>query len=151
MKKSALTVTVGVLLILYGLVNFGAGMGQFSKAKMVSGTSSMAANLGEKAGDSAGAAKVRHEGASASSVLYLIALFILVTAVLDIVASIGLFSGNRWVFGMLILAAICGIIVEIQDTAEDGFGVGKFIFFAINLLALITAFAARDERIEAPN
>lgn len=150
MKKNALTVIVGVLLILYGLINFGAGFGQFTKAKMVSSTASVASSLGEMAGDKAGAARVRHEGATTSAVLYLIAFFILATAVLDIVASIGLFGGKNWAFAMLVLAAICGIIVEIQDTAEDGFGIGKAIFFGINALALITAFSAREPQLEAP-
>lgn len=144
MKKNALTVTVGVLLILYGLLNFGAGFGEFAKAKMVSGTSSLASNLGEMAGDKPGAAKVRQEGSSVSSILYLIAVFILATAVLDIVASIGLFTGKNWAFAFVIIAASCGILVEIQDTAEDGFGVGKLIFFAINSLALFAAFSSKQ-------
>lgn len=149
MKKNALTVTVGVLLILYALTNFGAGVGQFSKAKMVSGTASMAASFGRMAGDTAGAAKVEREGVSAGAVMYLIAIFILVTAVLDVVASIGLFGGKEWVFSIVVIAAICGIFVEIQDTAEDGFGVGKLIFFAINALALIAAFSARQPKLDA--
>ena len=145
MKKNALTVTVGVLFILYALINFGVGFGQFMKAKMVSGTASVASSMGEMAGDKAGAQKVRNEGASASSVLFLISLFILTTAVLEIVASIGLFAGNNWAFAIVIIAAICGILVEIQDTAEDGFGIGKAVFFGINTLALIAAFSARDQ------
>lgn len=146
MKKNALTVTVGVLLILYALINFGAGFGQFSKAKMVSGTASFASSIGEMADDKAGAQKVRREGLSVSSVLYLIALFILATAVLEIVASIGLFAGKNWAFAIVVVAAICGILVEIQDTAEDGFGIGKAIFFGINALALIAAFSAREPK-----
>jgi uncharacterized membrane protein (DUF2068 family) len=141
-----LTVTVGVLLILYALINFGAGFGQFSKAKLVSGTASVASSMGQMAGDKAGAKKVKQEGASISSVLYLIALFILATAILEIVSSIGLFAGKNWAFAMVVVAAICGIIVEIQDTAEDGFGIGKAIFFGINALALFAAFSAREKR-----
>ncbi len=148
MKRNALTVIVGVLLILYALTNFGAGFGQWTKAKLVSGTASLASGLGEMAGDKVGAAKVRREGGSVSAVLYLIAIFILATAVLDIVASIGLFAGKNWPFIILILAAICGIAVEIQDTAEDGFGIGKAIFFGINALVLITAFSARESRLD---
>jgi hypothetical protein len=144
MKKSALTVTVGVLLILYALINFGAGFGQFSKAKMVGGTASFASSMGKLAGDKAGAEKVRQQGASTSSVLYLIAIFILATAILEVVASIGLFAGKNWAFAIVVAAAICGILVEIQDTAEDGFGIGKAIFFGINALALIAAFSSRD-------
>lgn len=127
MKKNALTVIVGVLLILYSLTNFAAGVGQFSKAKLVGGTASLAADLGSMAGDKAGADKVRRQGSSTSSVLYLIALLIFVTAVLDIVAAIGFFGGQQWAFIVAVVTAICGIIVEIQDTAEDGFGVGKLI------------------------
>ena len=149
MKKNALTVTVGVLLILYSLINFGAGFGEFSKAKIVSATTSVSSSMGEMAGDKAGAAKVRKEGSAASSMLYLIALFILVTAVLEIVASIGLFGGKSWAFWIVIAAVVCGILVEIQDTTEDGFGIGKAVFFGINALALITAFLAR-EQIQEP-
>lgn len=149
MQKSALTVTVGVLLILYALTNFGAGFGQFSKAKMVSGTTSLASSLGEMTGDKDGASKVRQEGSSASAVLYLVALLILATAVLDIVAGIGLFAGTNWALTIVMIAAICGIFVEIQDTAEDGFGMGKAIFFGINALALIAAFSAREPKPES--
>lgn len=148
MKKNALTVTVGVLLILYSLLNFGAGMGELTKAKMVRGTCSVASSLGELAGDRAGAAKLRRDGFSTSGVLYLIALFILATAVLDLVAGIGLFAGKDWAFTLLVLAAACGILVEMQDIAEDGFGIGKAIFFGINILALITAFSARETGLE---
>jgi hypothetical protein len=144
MKKNAFTVTVGVLFILYALVNFGAGLAQFSKAKIVSGSASLASSMGEMAGDKAGAQKVRLEGTSVSSVLYFIALFILATAVLEIVASIGLFAGKSWAFAIVLVAAICGILVEIQDTAEDGFGIGKTIFFGINALALFVAFSSKQ-------
>lgn len=96
------------------------------------------------AGDKAGAQKVRQEGTSVSSVLYFIALFILATAILEIVASIGLFAGKNWAFAIVLVAAICGIFVEIQDAAEDGFGIGKAIFFGINALSFITAFIACD-------
>ena len=146
MKKNALTVTLGVLFILYALINFGAGFGELSKAKIVSGTTSISSSMGEMAGDKAGAAKVRQEGSSTSTILYLIAVFILATAVLEMVASIGLFSGKDWAFVLVIAAAVCGILVEIQDTAEDGFGIGKAIFFGINAFALITAFLAREPK-----
>ena len=144
MRKSALTTIVGVLLILYAVVNFGAGFGQFTKAKAVSGTASFAASMGNLAGDTAGAQRVRGEGAAASGVLYAIALFILVTAVLELVAAIGLFSAAPWALILVPITAICGILVEIQDVAEDGFGIGKLIFFSINAIALIAAFSAKN-------
>lgn len=147
MEKSALVILVGVLLILYSLTNFGAAVGQFGKAKAVSGTTSMAASFGNLAGDTAGAKKMQREGRSTSSVLYLIAIFILATAVIEIVAAIGLFSGQNWAASLLVVAAICGILIEIQDTAEDGFGIGKLIFFAINAIALFAVFTAKKPEL----
>ena len=143
MNKSALTTTVGILLILYAVANFGSAIGQFAKGKTVSGTTSIAASLGDFAGDQIGAQKVRRTGASSSGILYAIAIFILITPVLDIVAAVGLFSGSNWAFTLVVITAICGILVEIQDVAEDGFGIGKLIFFAINAMALFAAFSAR--------
>ena len=55
MNKNALTTIAAVLMVLYSLINFGAGIGQFGKAKTVSGTTSLAASLGNMAGDKAGA------------------------------------------------------------------------------------------------
>jgi len=147
MKKNALTVTVAILLIMYALINLGAALGQFSKAKAVSGTTSAVVSLGELAGDTRGATDVKKEGRELSAVLYLIALFILFTAVLELVTAVGLFGGQNWAFTALILASICGALVEMQDTAEDGFGIGKLIFFTINALALIAAFAGKEQEL----
>ena len=143
MNKNALTTVAAVLLVLYSLINFGAGIGQFGKAKTVSGTTSLAVSLGNMAGDKAGADELNRKGVKASSMLYLIALFILVTAALDMTGAIGLFSGQNWAPSLVMAAAVCGILVEIQDTAEDGFGVGKLIFFAINMLAFMAAASAK--------
>jgi len=145
MNKNALTTIVGILLILYAVTNFGASIGQFAKGKAVSGTASMAASMGNYAGDRAGAAKVQREGSQTSAIIYLIAIFILATAIIDLVAAVGLFTGQNWAFALVVIAAICGILVEIQDVAEDGFGIGKLIFFSINALALIAAFSAKKE------
>ncbi len=147
MKKNALTTFVGVLLVLYSLINFGAAIGQFSKAKAASGTTSIAASIGHFAGDHEGADKLETEMAVSNSFLYLVAIFILITAVIDMASAIGLFSGQNWVFSILIATAICGTLVEIQDVAEDGFGIGKLIFFSINILALITAFSAKNPEL----
>ena len=147
MEKNALTTIVAVLLILYSFANFGASIGQFSKAKAVNGTSSLAASLGNYVGDKAGAAKIKLKGAMASGILHLFALFILVTAILDITAAIGLFSGQSWTLAILITAALFGILVEIQDIAEDGFGIGKLIFLTINGLALFTASLAKKQKL----
>ena len=147
MKKNALTTFVGVLLVIYSLINFGAAIGQFGKAKAVSGTTSMAADIGHFAGDHAGADKLKREMAASNSFLYLVAILILITAVLDMVSAIGLFSGQNWASSLLIATAVCGIVVEIQDVAEDGFGIGKLIFFSINALALITAFSAKNPEL----
>lgn len=146
MKKNALTVTTGVMLILYALINLGAGFGQFSKAKMVSGTTAFASSMGDFAGDNAGAQKMRQEGASVSAGLYLVAVLILAAAVIEFVASIGLFSGSSWAYKILVAAAVLGILVEVQDVAEDGFGIGKAIFFGVNAFALYTAFSARETK-----
>jgi len=147
MKKNALTVTVGILLIMYALINLGAAVGQFSKGKAVSGTTSAVVSLGRLSGDTKGAADVKKEGVELSAALYLIALFILFTAVLELVTAVGLFCGQNWAFTALILASTCGALVEMQDTAEDGFGIGKLIFFTINALALIAAFAGREQEL----
>jgi uncharacterized membrane protein (DUF2068 family) len=146
MKKNAWTTLAAILLILYALTNFGAGMGEFSKAKMVSGTSSLAASMGKMAGDNARAQRVQRQGVSASAMLYLIAVFILATAVLELVGAVGLLSGQSWAVVLVTVAAICGLLVEIQDIAEDGFGVGKLIFLAINAVAL---FAAQSAKVPA--
>lgn len=143
MKRNALTTLVAVLLILYALINFGAGFGQFTKAKAVSGGSSLAASLGQMAGDTSGAAKMKQEGQQVSILLYVIAIFILATAVLELVGAIGLFSAQPWAVPLVTLTAVCGILVEVQDIAEDGFGIGKLIFLAINVLALIAAQSAK--------
>jgi hypothetical protein len=39
--------------------------------------------------------------------------------------------------------------VEIQDIAEDGFGVGKLIFLGINMFALFAAQSAKKS-VEIP-
>ncbi len=147
MNKNAFTTIVGILLILYALTNFGASMGQFAKGKTVSSTASMAVSVGNTTGNQADASRIQKQGAQASTILYAIALLILFTAIMDIAAAIGLFSGKNWAFAVVVTAAICGILVEIQDTAEDGFGIGKFIFFAINALALIVAFSAKKDPV----
>ncbi len=145
MKKSALTVTVGVLLIIYSVINFGAGLGQLGKAKAVrTFTTAFSPDIIKVVKDRIPSDnQIYKEIGYDNSFLYFLGLFILFTALLEIVAGIGLFSGADWTFKILIAAAICGIIVEIQDTMEDGFGIGKSIFFFINLLALITAFKNR--------
>jgi uncharacterized membrane protein (DUF2068 family) len=139
MKKNAWTTIAAILLILYALTNFGAGIGQFSKAKAVSGSASFAASMGKMAGDNVRARQIQRQGTSESAVLYVIAIFILATAVLELVGAVGLFSEQSWAVALVTVAAICGVLVEIQDIAEDGFGVGKLIFLAINALALFVA------------
>jgi len=143
MNKNALTTMAAVLLIIYSLINLGAGIGQFGKAKAVSGTTSLAASLGNMAGDKAGAEELNRKGTRTSAMLYLIALFILATAALEMAGAIGFFSGQNWAPTLVMAAAACGILVEIQDSAEDGFGVGKLIFLAINLLAFMAAASAK--------
>lgn len=150
MTKTAFTTVAAILLILYSLTNFGAGLGQFTKAKAVSGSASFAASMGSLAGDTAGAQKLKREGASASAILYAIALFILLTAVLDLVGAVGIFSGQPWAAPLVTTAAIFGLLVEFQDIAEDGFGVGKMIFLIINLIAIIavqTSKTPTEERL----
>ena len=147
MKKSALTVTVGVLLIIYSIINFGAGLGQLGKAKMVcSFNTAFSPDIIKVVKNRIPQDNQIHkEIGYDNSFLYFLGLFILATALLEVVASIGLFSGANWTFKILIVSAICGILIEIQDTIEDGFGIGKGIFFFINILALITAFSARKK------
>jgi len=149
MRKNAWTTIAAVLLILYSLANFGAGFSQFGKAKAVGQSASFAASIGEFAGDSAGARKVRQQGSDASTMLYLIALFILAVAVLDLVGAVGILSGQSWAVLLVTLTAICGFLVEIQDIAEDGFGAGKLIFLAINAIALIAVQNAKAPAIQS--
>jgi len=145
MQKNVLTTIAAVLLVIYALINFGAGYGQFSKAKLVSGSSSLVANLGEMAGDRSNALELRRQGKRTSGLLYLIAVFILATAVLELVGAIGFFSGQGWAVVLVMIAAVCGVLVEVQDIAEDGFGVGKMIFLAINIIAFMAAVSARRQ------
>jgi hypothetical protein len=140
MKRNALTTIVAILLLLYSFANFGAALAQFTKGKAVSGTTSFAASLGQMAGDQAGADRVKRKGAATSAVLYAIAIFILATAVLDLTSAVGLLGGQKWALTVVAIAALCGFGVEIQDTLEDGFGIGKMIFFIINGLALMMVF-----------
>lgn len=144
MNKNAITTIVGILLILYAITNFAAAFGQFAKAKTISGTTSAVSQLGRMAGDTRGADKLAGEAFAATTVLYGIALLILLTAVLDLTAAVGLFGGKEWAFKVVVYAALFGIGVEIQDTMEDGFGIGKLIFFAINILAIFAALSARN-------
>ncbi len=146
MKKSALTVTVGVLLIIYALINFGSGYAQFTKATMADGAGSAFSGLASFAGDSASAGRMQSSASSISMGMRVIGLFILATAVLQIVASIGLFSGKHWAFAIVVVAAICGIIIEIQDLIEDGFSIWLAVFLGINALALFAAFSARESK-----
>lgn len=151
MEKNALTITVGILLILYALINLGAAFGEYTKAEFVSGTASTASELGRMAGDYYGASKIRNQGNKISLVFYLIAFFIFATSVLDFVASVGIFSGASWASGVLIVAAFCGILVEIQDIVEDGFGPPKILFLLLNILALSTGFWGRQDSLETTN
>lgn len=125
MNKNGLTVTVGILLIIYSLTNFIAGGGQFLKGGVAAGTGGV---LG-----------------GSPIVLYLIALFILAVAVIDIVAAVGLFTGKEWAYRVVMLAVAGGFLVEIQDVMEDGFGFFKIIYFGINILAFVAANKAKKE------
>ncbi len=146
MEKNALTTTVAILLILYALINLGAGYGQFVKARLVSGTTSLAADMGQWAGDEDGSKQVRARGMETSTILYGIAILILATGVLELAGSVGLFAGARWAVPLVITAVICGYLVEVQDIAEDGLGPGKLIFLAINTLAMIAIVKTRRSK-----
>ncbi|MBW1617001.1 MAG: hypothetical protein JRJ49_10855 [Deltaproteobacteria bacterium] len=149
MKKSALTVMVGVLLIIYSIINFGAGLGQLGKAKAVcTFTNAFSSDIIKVVKDRIPEDnQIYKEIGYNNSFLYFLGIFILFTALLEIVAGIGLFSGADWTCKILIAAALCGVMVEIQDTIEDGFGIGKGIFLFINLLAALAAF--KNRRITA--
>ncbi len=146
MKRNAFTTIVAILLLLYSLTNFGAALAQFSKGKAVSGAASFTASLGEMTGDRAGADRVKREGTAATLVIYAIAVFILATAVLDLTSAVGLLGGQKWALTAVAIAALCGFGVEIQDTIEDGFGIGKMIFFVINGLALMMVFEMKKQQ-----
>ena len=160
MKKNSITITVAILLILYGLTNFAAASGQFFKGDLMSGLTGAAVSTGNWAASSPAntansqqlkkdTARIGQMGQDKSFSLYAISLFILAVAIVDIVAAVGIFGGTNWARLALILAGIGGILVEIQDVAEDGMGIAKIVFFAINGLALLIAFTARSEPARA--
>jgi hypothetical protein len=155
MKKGALTVIAAVLLLLFGLFHIGAGIGQFGKGELLKGSTSAMSSFGESLANStpgnpfAGGLRsdsrnLRAAGESESSKLYLIAFFILATAVLQIVASIGMFGRKSWAFRVVVAAAICGILVEFQDITEDGLGAGQLIFLFVYALVLYATVSARE-------
>ncbi|MBW1650419.1 MAG: hypothetical protein JRJ44_07050 [Deltaproteobacteria bacterium] len=106
MKKSALTVTVGVLLIIYSIINFGAGLGQLGKAKVVCKfTTAFSPDIIEVVKDRIPQNnQIYKEIGYNNSFLYFLGLFILTAALLELVAGIGLFSGADWTFKILIAA-----------------------------------------------
>lgn len=143
MKTSTLSIVAAILLILYGLVNIAGGFGQFTKAKLVSGSGSLAADMGRMAGDNAGAARVEKQGVSVSAPIYFLAIMILGTAVLNFAAAAGIFSESNWAVKTVIAAAACGFIIELWSGSSSGFGVGRLIFFIINALALYVGLTAK--------
>ena len=149
MTKNAFTTIAAILLILYSLANFGAGFGHFAKGKMISGTANIASSMGTWAGDTHNAQQIKKEGMSAATVFYLIALFIFITAVLNLAAAVGLFSGQPWAVTLVTVSCIFGVLVEIQDIALGGFGIGKFVFLGINIFAFLVAQSAKKSA-EAP-
>lgn len=110
---------------------------------MVIGTASFAASVSKLTGDHAGAKRVQQQSRSSSAALYLIALFIFATALLELVGAVGLFNEAPWAVSLVTVAAVCGILVEVQDIAEDGCGVGKLIFLGVNAIALFAAQSAK--------
>ncbi len=160
MKKNSITITLAILLILYGLTNFAAASGQFFKGDLMSGLTGAAVSTGNWAASSpantTNSQQLRNDtdrigqmGQEKSFTLYAISLFILAVAIVDIAAAVGIFGGMHWARLALLVAGIGGILVEIQDVAEDGMSIAKIVFFAINGLALITVFTARDEPARA--
>lgn len=155
MKKSGLTVVVGVLLILAALFNLGAGVVQYGKASLMQGTTEAVASFGEGvASMSQGnpfaarlrsdSSSFRQEGTAASTKVYMFAFFLFATAVLQVAASVGLFGGKHWAFNIVVGAGICGFFVEILQIAGGGFNGGHLLFLGAYALVLYTAFMSRE-------
>lgn len=158
MKTGPLSIVTGVLLVLCALFNFGAGIGQYTKAELVAGSSSSLASFSDSLGDvvsskgmqglgaknKADAREMRSMGRDASTTMFVIAVFILVSALVQIVAGIGVFTSKDWALKISVAAVVCGVIVEIQDVTEDGFGFGQILFFAIYAFILYALFAGQQ-------
>ena len=158
MKNNGLLVTVAVLLIIYGVVNLGAGFAQFVKAGFIDDTASTAAsfvtgvantlkhsnepNLANSA--SAAAEDIREYGQTKSIFAALVGVLILATAVFGFVSAIGIFTSASWTAKFLLLAGIGGIIVEIQDFLEDGFSVLGLVFLLVSCLAVYAASMVQE-------
>lgn len=159
MPRSATTIVVAAFLLLAGLYNIGAGLAQFGKAELVSGTTSAIASMGESVaaanrgnrlaqgsnsrlqGDSKG---LRDMGARSSMVMYVIAIGILVAAVLQLVGATGALTRSDWSPKVLMFAGIAGVLVEIQDLFEDGLGAGQIFFLAIAVGAIYLSRQLKD-------
>jgi hypothetical protein len=161
MTRSSLTTVVAVLFVLAALFNLGAGVAQYGKAELLQGTTNAVSGLGEHLANinkgnpfapnndqlRSQSRDLRSSGTVESSKLYLIAFFILGTAVVQVAAVIGVFGRKSWALKLLLAGAICGILVELQDLAEDGFSMGQLIFILIYALAIyIVAFSSRAEK-----
>lgn len=146
MPRTALAAVIAVFLLLAGLYNLGAGVAQFGKAELVSGTTSALASMGESLADAnrnngfaqgssaalqRDAKGLRDMGSRSSMLMYLVAIGIVLTAVVQLVGGVGVFLKSAWAPRVLLLAGVAGVLVEIQDIAEDGFGAGQVVFLAI--------------------
>lgn len=146
MPRTALAAVIAVFLLLAGLYNLGAGVAQFGKAELVSGTTSALASMGESLADAnrnngfaqgssaalqRDAKGLRDMGSRSSMLMYLVAIGIVLTAVVQLAAGFGAFTRSAWAASALLAAGAAGVLVELQDIYEDGFGVGQIVFLAI--------------------
>lgn len=164
MPIRAIAIVVAVLMLLAGLYNLGAGIAQFGKAKVVSGTTSALATVGESLAAAnkdnplaqtsrlsllSDSKNVRQSGAQSSTLMYLIAVGIVLAAVLQMVGGFGVFAKSDWAPKVLMVAGIAGVLVEIQDVFEDGLGAGQIVFLAISAGAIYLAFRSRSPALAA--
>jgi len=147
MKSNVGSIIIAVFLVLASIYNLGAGLAQFGKGGLVSGSMSALASVGESMtelnrnnqytqGLPDNSQSLRTAGAISSTLMYLIAVGIICTAVAQLVSSIGVFTRSVWVSRMLMIAGIAGILVEIQDVFEDGLGIGQIAFIAVSVAAI---------------
>ena len=158
MNKGILSTVAAVLLILTALFNIGAGIAQYGMAELLQGATNLVSELGEGVADlnkknsfdsrnsdlKASSNELRQAGTFMSLKLYVIAFLILTTAVIQIVASVGIFKLAPWAFKLTLSATALGILVEVQDIVEDGFGAGQGLFILAYGFILYVVLSSRQ-------
>lgn len=150
--KSGLVITVGVLLCFYCVANLFGGIGTYTKAGMIRGTLSFGDSVDKMTNHTPG----KNEQARKSSLqnsqmfFYGLALVIFILAILSLVTAIGLFGAKEWAPNALLGVIILGALVEVQDLAEDGFGLMSAIWIGVLVLSAVALAQIKQSQIESP-